>query len=134
MKAPDFSDAALVLLGHGTTLDPESGAPVFQHANELRRRGLFAEVREAFWKQEPQVQDVLAALAAPRIFIVPLFISDGYFSQEVIPREIGFHGEGVGTFTPVLRRGTQTLVYCQPVGTHSGMTAVILARAREIAE
>ena len=57
MPLPDFSDAALLVLGHGTELDPQSSAPVYQHAAELWRRGIFAEVREAFWKQAPGVQD-----------------------------------------------------------------------------
>jgi len=48
----DFSDATLVLMGHGTTLNNESSAPVYQHAAALRGRKLFAEVREAFWKQQ----------------------------------------------------------------------------------
>ena len=49
----------------------------------------FAEVREAFWKQEPQIKKVLAEISAPRVFIVPLFISEGYFSTEVIPTGTG---------------------------------------------
>ncbi len=79
-----------MLLGHGTTLNDQSAAPVIQHAAELRRRGIFAEVHEAFWKQEPHVKKVLAEISAPRIFIVPLFISDGYFSTEIIPQGTGF--------------------------------------------
>src|SRR5580765_5337750 len=86
----NFSDAALVVLGHGSTKNAESSAPVYQHAAELRRRNLFAEVREAFWKQEPQVKNVLADIAEPRVFIVPLFISEGYFSSDVIPHALGF--------------------------------------------
>ena len=85
-----FQDAALVVLGHGTALNDGSALPVFQHAAELRRRRLFAEVREAFWKQEPQIKTVLAEIKAPRVFIVPLFVSEGYFASEVIPRELGF--------------------------------------------
>ena len=132
MSSPDFSNAALVILGHGTTLDPESAAPVFQHVAELRRRNLFTEVREAFWKQEPRVQDVLASIKAPRVFIVPLFISEGYFSQQAIPRDLGFiKGE---SFSPLLKKDSQTLLYCQPVGTHPAMTDVILSRAREVVE
>ena len=77
VKPDDFSDGALVLLGHGTTQNENSAAPVYQHAAELRRRGIFAEVREAFWKQEPQVKQVLASISASRVFIVPLFISEG---------------------------------------------------------
>ena len=76
----NFSNAALVLLGHGSTKNADSSAPVFQHAAELRGRKIFAEVREAFWKQEPQVKNVLTEVTAPRVFIVPLFISEGYFS------------------------------------------------------
>jgi sirohydrochlorin cobaltochelatase len=132
VSSPEFSNAALVLLGHGTTLDPESAAPVFQHVAEFRRRNIFAEVRDSFWKQEPRVQDVLATLSTSQIFIAPLFISEGYFSQQAIPRELGFFSDG--TFSPVLQLGSQTLVYCQPVGTHPGMTEIILSRAYEVVE
>ena len=86
-----FADAVLVVLGHGTTLNDQSAAPVWHHAAELRRRKIFAEVRAAFWKQEPQVKKVLAEITAPRVFIVPFFISEGYFSTEIIPQELGFH-------------------------------------------
>ncbi len=114
----------LVVLGHGTTLNDQSAAPVRQHAAELRRRNLFREVREAFWKQEPQVKTVLAGLVAPRIFIVPLFISEGYFSTEIIPGELGFPA-----VPSIITAHRCTLHYCRPVGSHERMTGVILARA-----
>ena len=41
VNSDDFSDAALVVLGHGTDLNAASAASVFQHAAELRRRHLF---------------------------------------------------------------------------------------------
>ncbi|NOS69218.1 MAG: cobalamin biosynthesis protein CbiX [Verrucomicrobia bacterium] len=128
-----FSDAALVVLGHGTTLNDNSAAPVLQHAAELRRRKIFADVREAFWKQEPQIKQVLAEILAPRVFIVPMFISEGYFASEVIPRELGF----VLADDPASRvthHAPRTAHYCKPVGTHESMTRVLLARAREIVE
>src|SRR5271154_6586446 len=86
----NFSDAALILLGHGTELNDNSAAPVMQHAAELRRRKIFREVREAFWKQEPQIKQVLPEISAPRVFISPLFISEGYFSDQIIPESLGF--------------------------------------------
>ncbi|HEX9046401.1 MAG TPA: CbiX/SirB N-terminal domain-containing protein [Verrucomicrobiae bacterium] len=128
MNEADFSDAVLVVLGHGTELNEQSSAPVFQHAAELRRRGIFREVREAFWKQEPQVKSVLAAIAAPRVFIAPLFISEGYFADQIIPAALGFNA------TRVLRREGATLFFSKPVGTHDSMTKVILARAAEVAK
>ena len=116
------------MLGHGTTLNDQSAAPVLQHAAELRRRKIFGEVREAFWKQEPQIQQVLAEIASPRIFIAPLFISEGYFASEVIPKELGFsYPDGLRLKTP-----SAELFYCHPVGSHDSMTNVILSRASEV--
>lgn len=130
----DFSDAALVLIGHGSTLNAESAAPTCQHADELRRRNVFAQVQEAFWKQEPYIWQVLRGVFAPRVFIVPLFISEGYFTEEVIPRELGFRSRDQEVFPRTMQRGSQTLHYCGPVGTHDSMTAVLLARAKEVVE
>jgi len=130
----DFSDAALVLIGHGSTVNADSAAPTWQHADELRRRNLFAQVREAFWKQEPYIWQVLRGVFAPRVFIVPLFISEGYFTEEVLPRELGFCRAGETNLARAQQRGSQTFHYCGPVGTHPSMTAVLLARARDIVE
>ncbi len=128
----DFSDATLVLAGHGSTRHADSAAPVRQHAAALRRRRMFAEVREGFWQQEPRLAAVVATATTRRVFVAPLFISEGYFSEEVLPRELGFRGEGETSFARRLQRGESTLFYCHPVGTHASMTRVLLARARTI--
>jgi len=130
VEANSLSEAVLVVLGHGTTLNTESAAPVLQHAAELRRRRIFAEVREGFWKQEPNIKKVLAEIFTPRVFIVPFFISEGYFSTEIIPKELGFS-------LPEIRKlsiQNSELYYCSPVGSHDLMTKVILARAKEVTE
>ena len=134
MPTDDFSDAALVLVGHGSTLNADSAAPTYQHADELRRRKLFAQVLECFWKLEPSICGVLRGVFAPRVFIVPLFISEGYFTEEVVPRELGLRTNEQADFPRVQQRGAQTLHYCGPVGTHDSMTQVLLARARGIVE
>jgi len=123
-----FHDAALIMLGHGTELNENSAAPVFQHVAELHRRKIFREVCEAFWKQEPQIKKVLAEISAPRIFIAPLFISEGWFAADKIPKELGFD------FPEKLKLKIQNseLFYCKPVGTDDSMTKVILARADEV--
>jgi sirohydrochlorin cobaltochelatase len=123
----NFSDATLVVLGHGTERNAASAAPVFQHAAELRRRNIFAGVREAFWKQEPQIKTVLAGIPAPRVFIAPLFISEGYFASELIPRELGF-----SSVPSILKPQSSTLFYCRPAGSHDSMTGVVLSRAAEV--
>ncbi|HEX7655111.1 MAG TPA: CbiX/SirB N-terminal domain-containing protein [Verrucomicrobiae bacterium] len=129
MQDIDFSTATLVVLGHGTTLNDQSAAPVLQQVAELQRRRLFREVRAAFWKQEPQIKTVLPALPAGPVYIVPFFISEGYFSTEIIPAELGFPAVPGRQEPP-----GGPWYYCQPVGTHDLMTTVILARAKEVVE
>lgn len=128
VNAEQFQDATLIVLGHGTTLNENSAAPVLQHVAALRQRGLFAAVREAFWKQDPQIKAVLAEIKTPRVFIVPLMISEGYFAGEVIPRELGLDA-GYR-----LRTTDYELIYTKPVGTHPSMTNVLLARAQGVVE
>jgi sirohydrochlorin cobaltochelatase len=123
-----FLDSVLVVLGHGTELNDQSAAPVFQHVAELRRRKLFRAVREAFWKQAPQVKTVLAELSAPRVFIAPLFISEGYFAGRIIPAALGFAA------SPSQPHAAGVAFYCLPVGTHDRMTGVILARAAGVTQ
>jgi len=130
----DYSNAALIVVGHGSTLNGDSAAPTYQHADEIRRRGVFGQVSEAFWKLEPGLSGVLRGIYAERVFIVPLFISEGYFTEEVIPREMGFAGDAAAGFDRVRRSGEQTLFYCGPVGTHESMTEVLVARADSVVE
>ena len=134
MSQGEFSDAALVLVGHGSTLNAESSSPAYLHGDALRQRGLFAQVIECFWKLEPSIYGVLRGVFARRVFVVPLFISEGYFTQEVIPRELGLCAPGERVGPTVQTRGNQLIYYCGPVGTHDSMTGVLLARAREVVE
>ena len=129
-----FLDATLVIVGHGSTVNTESAAPVRQHVDELRRRKIFAQVLPAFWKEPPFVDVVVNGISTPRIFIVPLLISEGYFSEEAIPEKLGLRQQGETGFDRVQKRGAQTLYYCHPIGTHESMTDALLGRAKEIVE
>ena len=127
----NFSDATLLLIGHGSTVNDDSGATVFQHAAELRRRGLFAEVREAFFKIEPRIGPTLASITTPRIFVVPLFVSEGWFARQAIPRELGLPAGAQDVMPRTVPLAGRALIYCNPVGTHPSMARIILSRARE---
>src|ERR1700681_1887097 len=77
-------NAALLIVGHGSTVDPDSRTPTLAHAAEIRRRGIFADVPCAFWKEEPSLRDALFLFGEPAIkevYVVPNFISEGYFTQ-----------------------------------------------------
>jgi sirohydrochlorin cobaltochelatase len=119
-------ESALLIVGHGSTENPDSSNPYFDHADEIRRRGLFKEVHCCFWKEEPSLREAWYLTDCREIYVVPDFISEGYFTQEIIPREL----ELTGPTTEV--RG-KTFHYCLPVGVHASMTNLILERARAVA-
>ena len=122
--------SALLIVGHGSTINPDSSVPTMAHAAAIRQRGLFQEVSCAFWKEEPSLRDarILFDPATIReVFVVPNFISEGYFTETVIPRELKLEG-------PVTRRNNgQIWKYCAPVGSNPAMTEMLLRRAQTIA-
>ena len=125
-KLPPKPKAALLIVGHGSTENPDSSTPYFDHAAEIRKRGLFAEVHCCFWKEEPSMREALYMIDAEEVYIVPDFISEGYFTRDVIPRELELTG-------PTTRVHGKTLHYCDPVGIHPSMTSLILQRTEEVA-
>jgi len=123
-------NAALLIVGHGSTVNPASSTPTLMHAATIRERGLFAEVACCFWKEEPSFRDALFFFRDPAIrevYVVPNFISEGYFTRTVIPRELELNGPETA------RANGQVWKYCEPVGSHESMTEHLLARAKEIA-
>jgi len=122
--------SALLIVGHGSTVNPDSSAPTLAHAAEIRRRKVFAAVECAFWKEEPSLRDALCLFDPEEIrevYVVPNFISEGYFTETVIPRELDLSGR------MTKRANGQIWKYCEPVGNHSMMTKLLLQRAHEVA-
>ena len=123
-------DSGLLIAAHGSTVNPDSSAPTLAHAAEIRRRNIFTDVECAFWKEEPSLRDALFLFdpeSIRKIYVVPNFISEGYFTQTVVPRELELNG-------PITKRSNgQIWRYCEPVGNHPLMTELLLKRARDVA-
>jgi sirohydrochlorin cobaltochelatase len=123
-------DSGLLIVAHGSTVNPDSGAPTLAHAAEIRGRKVFANVQCAFWKEEPSLRDALFLFdpeSILEVYVVPNFISEGYFTQTVVPRELELNGR------ITKRSNGQIWRYCEPVGNHSLMTDLLLKRARDVA-
>jgi sirohydrochlorin cobaltochelatase len=123
-------NSALLIVAHGSTVNPDSSAPTLAHAAEIRRRKIFADVECAFWKEEPSLRDAIFLFdleVIREVYVVPNFISEGYFTQTVIPRELELNGASTK------RPGGQVWKYCEPVGNHPAMTELLLKRARDVA-
>ena len=125
-----FDDSGLLIVAHGSTVNPDSSAPTQAHAAEIRRRRVFADVECAFWKEEPSLRDALFLFdpeSIREVFVVPNFISEGYFTQTVVPRELELNGR------ITKRSNGQIWRYSEPVGNHRLMTELLLKRAGDVA-
>jgi sirohydrochlorin cobaltochelatase len=126
----DRKRAALLIVAHGSTVNPDSSAPTLAHAAEIRRREVFAQVECAFWKEEPSLRDAIFLFdpeSISEVYVVPNFISEGYFTQTVVPRELELNGH------ITKRSNGQIWRYCEPVGNHPLMTELLLKRAGDVA-
>src|SRR5258708_14821964 len=115
-------DSSVIVVGHGSTINPDSSTPTFAHADTIRQKGLFADVLGDFWKEEPSLREVLRMVETEEVYVVPHFISEGYFTQKVIPREMELTGA-------ITRLDSKVIKYCEPVGNHPQMTDLLLQRA-----
>jgi len=122
--------SALLIVAHGSTVNPDSSAPTLAHAAEIRRRKIFADVGYAFWKEEPSLRDAIFLFdpeSIRQVYVVPNFISEGYFTETVVPRELELNGR------ITKRANGQIWKYCDPIGNHPMMTELLLKRASEVA-
>jgi sirohydrochlorin cobaltochelatase len=123
-------DSGLLIVAHGSTVNPDSSAPTLAHAAEIRRRKLFRDVECAFWKEEPSLRDAIFLFdpeSISEVYVVPNFISEGYFTQTVVPRELELNDR------ITKRSNGQIWRYCEPVGNHPLMTQLLLTRAQHVA-
>ena len=123
-------EVALLIVAHGSTVNPDSSAPTLAHAAQIRRRNVLADVGCAFWKEEPSLRDALFLFdpeSIREVYVVPNFISEGYFTLTVVPRELELNAR------TITRSNGQIWKYCEPVGNHPMMTELLLKRARHVA-
>ncbi|MBI1279229.1 MAG: hypothetical protein GC179_13970 [Anaerolineaceae bacterium] len=112
---------ALVLAGHGSHISPETAGLVWQHVDALRAMNIADEVTAAFWKEMPSFHTVFASLEATDITVVPLFTAQGYFTQTVIPAEMGLTGV-------ITERDGRTIRYARTLSEHPYLGQVVQQR------
>ncbi len=122
-----YRHAALILAAHGSTQSQDSSRPTREQADRIRKRGIFAEVHVCFWLEPPFYKEVLNHVKSREVYLVPNFISEGYYTKQILPREFALTG-------PVTEVHGHPIYQCDPVGTHPSMTEVLLRRAQAISE
>ncbi|OAN50585.1 hypothetical protein A6A04_17950 [Paramagnetospirillum marisnigri] len=121
-----MKNAALVLVGHGSARHPDGAAPVLALAEDIRARGLFAEVSAVFMKQPPTLAEAEFMTSADTVYVVPVFAGKGYYTDSLIPRGMGLTGR-------VTERAGRRFVYTAPAGTHRMIPGIMACRAEGVA-
>ena len=117
--------AALLLLAHGSTENSDSSEPTRLLADKIRDLAVFSSVHCAFWREEPSFRQIFPAIEESEIYAVPNFISEGYFTRQVVPRELELTGK-------ISKREGKKIYYCDPVGVHPAMTDLLQEKALDL--
>ncbi|MEC9396493.1 MAG: CbiX/SirB N-terminal domain-containing protein [Myxococcota bacterium] len=117
-NAPQTS---VLIVAHGSQINPHSALPAYTHAHRIKRWGRYEEVRVAFWRELPSLDQALELLPGEQLVVCPLFISEGYFTKTVIPTELGVN---LWDNPPAIIDG-RPVHYARPVGTHPKMAGVL---------
>ena len=115
----------LLLLGHGSHFHPDSSRPIFYHAHRLKQADQWCDVRVGLWKEEPSLARCLDACTTETVVAVPVFMSVGYFTEEIVPRELRLSGASSQV-------DGRWVYYVAPVGTDPRLADVIAERAKQV--
>lgn len=118
--AIDTASTGVLLIGHGAAGRPESALALARHASVLDAAGSYAGVRHAVLEGGPDPAEARSALrGTDRILVLPLFMSDGYQVNRVLPTRLG-------------PAGGAPLTICPPLGRHSGLPRLVADLAQEV--
>ncbi len=108
---------SVVLVAHGSLHEPKAFIPALDHAEALRETGSYESVHAGFLHGEPALTDVITAVEGGEVVVVPLFVSEGYYTQSVIPERLD-----------AAARPELSMHYTPPVGTHARMADIVKRR------
>lgn len=114
---------SVVLAAHGSRRDPTSAGLVERLAADLAGRRVADEVVVGFHLGEPGFTAALDRTTCSRVLVVPLFTSEGYYTETVLPAALARSA----------RAQAIELYQTAPLGTHPGLTALIAQRIAEVA-
>ncbi len=117
---------ALILAGHGSHVSANTAGLVWRYVDQLRVWGVADEITACFWKEPPTFSRVLDTVEAQTVVVVPVFMAAGYFTQSVIPAEMGLTG-------PLTWRDGRTIHYTRTLSEHPYLSTIVAQRAADAA-
>lgn len=121
----DYKNTTLIIVGHGSSKNPNQARPARQHATYIKKLDIFDDVRTAFWKEDVFLKDALKDITSDDVVIVPNLACSGQINHMVIPREMGLSGA-------LTIRGKQRIHLCKPVGEYEDLPKLIANRLQSV--
>jgi hydroxymethylbilane synthase len=113
---------ALILAAHGSRHEPAANAQIRRIASVLEARGGFDAVVAAFHQGAPTYGEVLDAVDAGDVTVVPVMTSQGFYCDEFLPAQLAKNRR----FRDVRIRQTP------PIGVHRDMARIVSVRIADI--
>lgn len=119
-----MSGIALILAGHGSHISPNTAGVVWNYVDRLRAWAVADEITACFWKEPPAFSHVLDTVVSDTVVIVPVFTAQGYFTQTVIPTEMGLNGA-------ITHKNGKTVYYTPTIGEHPYLETIVQERVQD---
>lgn len=111
---------SLVIVGHGSSVSDGAHEAALQHAMTLRQSHRYGTVEVRFLAKETESAD----LPEGEIFLLPFFMSDGFFVKKRIP-------EAYGLTDGRRREETRQLFLCDALGVDPELADILIKMAEE---
>jgi sirohydrochlorin cobaltochelatase len=111
----------LVIIAHGDCGGIGGNVLARELARRVGQTGRFAEVAAGFLRCQPSIEEVAAHIASATIRLYPLFLSDGYYVRDAIPRRLAIK-DGVDAL------GHRVIVD-EPLGLHPRLPEILASAA-----
>ena len=85
----DDANATVLVVGHGTARNPDSGGTTHDVAAMIRAAHSAVDVRAVFLDQEPLLEDVPPTLDRPAVVVVPYLFGGGDHARVDVPERLG---------------------------------------------
>jgi sirohydrochlorin cobaltochelatase len=119
------SSEAFLIVAHGDCGGPGGNVLATELARRMRLTGRYDEVAIGYLRCSPSIEEAAAGIASGRISLYPLFMSNGYYVSEVIPKRLG------------IQNAVDALGRCvairEPLGLHPALPRLLLSAAIDAA-
>jgi sirohydrochlorin ferrochelatase len=124
--ATEAGAEALLIAAHGDCGGPGGNVLASELARRMRQAGRYREVAVGYLSCSPSIEEAAAHMASGTIILYPLFMSNGYYVSEAIPKRLGLSNDGVD---PLGRR----VIIHEPLGLHPELPQLLHSAAVDAA-